>query len=278
MDATTTPDPFNATLLSRQDLTHELAIVRIRYDDGDVPDFLPGQFTTLGLPPDPSEEPAPPENEAAARRRNRVKLVRRAYSIASSPLERDALEFYIVVVEGGRFTPKLWNLQPGDRLFMDRRISGHFTLEGVPDGKDLVMISTGTGLAPFVSMYKTYRGQNRWRKFVVIHGTRLACDLGYRAELQAFAKDDPSLIYLPSCTREPVGSEWQGMRGRVHHLLEPEAYQRLVGDPLDPAHAHVFLCGNPQMIDECEANLTGRGFVVKNREHPEGTVHFERYW
>lgn len=268
-----TPDPLNATIAEREDLTEELAIFRIKYDDGPVPEFKPGQFTTLGLP-----DPAPPNPNSPAAKAGRIKLLRRAYSIASSPLERDWLEFYVVVVKDGRFTPLMWALQPGDRIFMDRKISGHFTLDGVPDGKDLVMMSTGTGLAPFVSMYKTYRGQNRWRKFVVIHGTRLACDLGYRWELEKLAKEDPSLVYLPSCTREPADSAWPGMRGRVHQFLEPATYERLVGHPLTPENAHIFLCGNPQMIDECEQYLQERGFVVKNREHPDGNIHFERYW
>jgi ferredoxin--NADP+ reductase len=275
METPTTTDLFNASLVEREDLTPELAIFRIRYNDGDVPEFLPGQFTTLGLPPDPEEAQA----SAVPGRKRGPKLIRRAYSIASSPLQKEALDFYIVVVDGGKFTPKLWRLQPGDRIFMDRRISGHFTLEGVPDGKDLVCISTGTGLAPFVSMLKTYRSQpNRWRKFVVIHGTRLCVDLGYRAELEQIAREDPRVVYLPTCTREPDGSIWEGMRGRVHHLLEPDKYHQLVGHPLTPENAHVFLCGNPDMIDQCEKELQGRGFSVKDKKNPDGTIHFERYW
>lgn len=267
----TLTDPLNATLIEREDLTDELAIFRIRYDDGEVPDFIPGQFTTLGFVADDQPPPRPG-------RPPRVKLIRRAYSIASSPLTRDHLEFYVVEVEDGKLTPRLWNLKPGSRLFMDRRISGHFTLEGVPDGKDLIMISTGTGLAPYVSMLKTYRGTGRWRKFIIIHGTRLCCDLGYQAELERIAGDDPSVIYLPTCTREPEGSIWNGMRGRVHLALEPDFYQKLVGSPLTPEQCHVFLCGNPQMIDECESQLTARGFAVRNRQNPDGNIHFERYW
>src|SRR5687768_11337069 len=156
-------DPQNATVVEREDLTHELAIFRLRYNDGDVPDFEPGQFTTLGLPPDETEEPAPAPGADDTRRKHRVKLIRRAYSIASSPLTKDHLEFYVVAVQDGKSTPQLWAHKPGDKLFMDRRSSGHCTLSGVPDGRDLVMISTGTGLAPFVSMYKTFRGKNRWR-------------------------------------------------------------------------------------------------------------------
>lgn len=264
-------DPLNATLIRREDLTPEIAIFRLRYDDGDAPDFEPGQFTTIGFVADDQPEPRPG-------RRPRIKLIRRAYSIASSPRVRDHIELYVVVVNEGKLTPRLWDMKPGDRIFMDRRISGHFTLDGVPEGKDLVMISTGTGLAPYVSMLKTYRGTGRWRRFIIIHCTRLCQDLGYQAELEQIAREDPSVTYLPTCTREPVGSIWEGMRGRVHLALEPDFYHRLVGAPLTPEDCHVFLCGNPQMIDECEQQLQQRGFVVKSREHPDGNIHFERYW
>ena len=87
---------------------------------------------------------------------------------------------------------------------------GKFTLDGVPADRDLVTISTGTGLAPFVSMYKTYRDTGRWRRFVVVHGTRFRRDLGYRGELEALARRDETLTYLPTCSRESDGGDWLG--------------------------------------------------------------------
>ena len=263
-------DPLNATITHREDLTGELAVFKVSPDAAMEP-FVPGQFTTLGLPK--------PESEINPNRRRRgPQLVRRAYSIASSPDAMNDLEFYVVVVDGGKLTPRLWDLHEGDRLFMDPTCKGHFTLDGIPDGQVLVCIATGTGLAPFVSMMRTYRGTGRWKKLVIIHGTRLAKDLGYRAELEQAAHEDDSIIYLPACTREPDTSNWQGLRGRVHITLEPEFFEREVGLPLDPANSHLFLCGNPAMIDQCEEELQDRGFVIQNRDHPDGNVHFERYW
>jgi ferredoxin--NADP+ reductase len=139
------------------------------------------------------------------------------------------------------------------------------------------MVSTGTGVAPFMSMLRTYRGQNRWRRFVLINGVRVAADLGYRAELEQITREDPTVIYVPLATREPEGGSWTGLRGRVQTALEPATYQRLAGAPLDPAHCHVFLCGNPQMIDDVELLLGQRGFVTDSRTG-RGNVHFERYW
>ncbi len=85
------------------------------------------------------------------------------------------------------------------------------------------------------------------------------------------------MIYLPTVTREPDDSPWQGLRGRVQGVLETQVYQKLVGAGLDPDECHVLLCGNPAMITSCEEILKNRGFTLATREQP-GNIHFERYW
>ena len=139
-------DPFNARLVEKHLFHDTLGIFRIAYDDGEPKDFEPGQFTNLALMP-PPEALAAEDDGAQRRRPGRIKLVRRAYSIASPPREKRWLEFYIVAVDEGALTPRVFDLDVGDRLFMDTKIKGHFTLESVPDGKDLVTVATGTGLA-----------------------------------------------------------------------------------------------------------------------------------
>ena len=265
-------DPTNASLLDRHDLNENLSIVRVRPDSGRVPEFTPGQFITLGLP-----KTLPPQ-VAALRppRPGRVPMTRRAYSIASSPAQTDALEFFVVLIEEGKLTPRMWSLDANDRLWMDTTAKGEFTLERAPAGKDLVMISTGTGIAPFVSMLRTFRGQQRWRRFVMINGVRHVSDLGYRDELESVCSADPTVCYLPLVSR--AGDEpWDGLHGRVNLMLEPDRYQERVGASLDPAECHVFLCGNPAMIDETEGLLQARGFRTHTNETP-GNIHFERYW
>ena len=268
-------DPTNATLV-RRDLTPELAIYEVRPDSGRVPDFKPGQFCTIGLPADPAASQA---TEAPAGASGRVRLVRRAYSISSSPDTLDHIELYLVCVRDGKLTPRLWGLPTGGRVFLDPVIRGEFTLDAVPEGKDLVMISTGTGLAPFVSMLRYYgaRAPRRWRRCVVVHGARVAADLGYREVLDAFAATDQSIKYLPAVTREPEGSPWKGHRGRVTTLLEPDVFQRASGVALDPAMCEVLLCGNPEMIESVRLLLEPCGFVTKTRQQA-GNIHFERYW
>jgi ferredoxin--NADP+ reductase len=224
-----------------------------------LPHFEPGQWATLGLPD--------PEGEG--------RFLKRVYSIASEP-GQPHLEFYIQLVKEGEFTTRLWHLHPGDRLWLAPNIAGFFTLEPVPPGADLALIATGTGLAPFVSMLRhARRTRSRpWRSCVIAHGARSAAELGYRAELST-AGD--GLVYLPLVTREPPDSDWTGLRGRVQALLEGDAWGQAVGAPLDPATWHVFLCGNPEMIDDLDARLKALGFTHHRRTQP-GNLHFERYW
>jgi len=266
-------DPLNTTIIDRQDLTETLAVFRLRPDSHSVPEFEAGQFITIGLP-----ALAEPERQVVAKgRRKGPRMVRRAYSIASSPDTGNYIELYLVLVKDGRLTPRLWELQAGDRLWIDDKTNGGFTLNGTPADKDLVMVSTGTGLAPYISMLRACKGQNRWRRFIVIHGACYEKELGYRQELEQISAQDPTVIYIPTVTREPQGSDWQGLRGRVQVALEDQTYQRLVGARLDPSSCLVFLCGNPAMITTVEKLLEARGFVTHTRDHP-GNIHFERYW
>jgi ferredoxin--NADP+ reductase len=265
----------NASICAWKDLTPEIAIIRVKPDEGVVPDFEAGQFATLALPRD--SKPLDPTDNFPPGDPRWKKLIRRAYSIASSPLEKRWLEFYIVMVNGGKLTPRIWAAKDSGRIWLDPRIKGEFTMHPVPAGKDIVTVSTGTGLAPFISMLKTYRGTGRWKKFVIIHGVRASEDLGYREELEQIAAEDKSFVYIPTVTREPEGSKWTGERGRVTTLLEDNKLTHYVGRPLDSASAHVFLCGNPDMINQVESTLHQRGFVTHTRKTP-GNLHFERYW
>jgi ferredoxin--NADP+ reductase len=272
-------DFHNATLVEREHVHEDLAFFRVRYNDHPVPDFEPGQFATLGLP-----DTSPPDPNKPTRPGRGPKLIRRAYSIASPATQKDLLEFYIVRVDEGKLTPSLWDVEVGQTLFMNEKIGGHFTLPPAEETVDqtLVMVGTGTGLAPFRSMYLTHRdtppAERRWNKLVLFDGCRMARDLGYFDELTRLSEEDENFLYFPTVTREPEDTSWAGLRGRVNTYLEPQTFLTLTGLPLDPATCHVFLCGNPQMIDQVEANLGTLGFVARDRKNPEGNLHFERYW
>lgn len=264
---------LNAKVVGREDLTPELCVMRIAPLKGEAPMFEPGQYATIGLPPEEHEQ----EQQA---KKGLARFWLRPYSIASAPKQRDYLEFYVALVQEGSFTPKLWNLGVGDKLWMGPKCKGTFTMEHVPVGSNIVCISTGTGLAPFMSMLTHHLGTGRWDKFVVIHGTRRANDLGYRRELEELTRQDPSISYIPTCSREPAHPEgdWMGLRGRVNVAIENHTFREYAGIDLDPAHCHVFLCGNPQMIEDLEGDLHARGFTTRSKQNPEGNIHHEKYW
>jgi len=261
-----TTSVYNATLIERRGLGEDLAIVRVRPDTGVVPDFRPGQYTLVGL-----------AREDGSSGNGRPRLLRRAYSIASAPEDREALEFYLVRVRDGQLTPGLWSVPEGGRLWMDARAHGHFLLEEVPPDRDLVLVATGTGLAPYISLLRAQRGRGRWRHLVLLHGVRTVRDLGYREEIEAARAGDPSIVYLPICSREPAGSDWPGLRGHVQNVLQPGEFVRHAGIPLDPTQGYVFLCGHPEMIRTTSEQLAGLGFVARTRDDL-GSMHFETYW
>ena len=190
-------EQLNATVLARRDLTERLAVVRVAPRDWELPDFLPGQCATLGLP-----DPDGPG-----------KFLRRVYSVASAP-GAGHLEFYIQLVREGQFTARLWHQEEGDPIFLSPRLVGRFTLADVPEDSDLLFLGTGTGLAPFLSMLRAFRGSGRWRRCAVVHGARTQAELGYRAELTHWCAEERELTYIPTLTRE-TPSAWDGACGRV---------------------------------------------------------------
>ena len=251
---------LNATLAGRLDISEDLCILKIKPDTG-VPAFEPGQFVRLGLYEGTGEA---------------AKLIKRAYSIASSPDDHESLEFYVVKVREGRLTPEVWELPIGGRLWIDAKIQGEFTLHAAPPTSDMLMVATGTGIAPYVSMLRTYAGKQHWRRVVLVHGVRRVVDLGYREELEGFARRHPEIRYIPIVSRDP-DALWSGRRGRVMPVFEPAAYEELSGAQLEAGQTHVFLCGNPEMVQAARAVLEPQGFVMSQRRHP-GTIHSERYW
>lgn len=270
----TTADPHapNAVMVGRRDLNARVAIIHVRPDSGAIEPFVPGQFVQLGLPAD--SDRARTGNEGVTR----TKLVRRSYSIASAPHQSETYELCVALVPGGLVTPRLFRLGVGDRLWHDAAPKGKFTLERVPYGVNLVLVATGTGIAPFVSMLRTQASDRlRWPRIVVVHGVREQSDLAYREELATAARADARIAYVPVLSREPRGSTWNGLRGHVQLALEPACFQSRAGFVLEASNSHVLLCGNPTMIDDLRVRLGERGFATDTPRTP-GNVHFERYW
>jgi len=269
------PPELNATISERIDLGPELMLIRVVPNGWEIPQFKPGQFAILGLPgsaarggysmpdvkhPDPN------------------KFIQRAYSIASTPLNKNYLEFYITLVRDGALTPRLWCLRMADRLYLSAKISGHFVMDDIPEDQNVVFIATGTGIAPFTSMVQTFLKPNMKRRFALLHGVRQSQDLGYRSDMLAFERICPNFNYFPIISRErddPV--PWKGPIGRVQHILTEGLLEKAWGFKPSPANTHFFMCGNPKMILEVTDLLKNDGFTEDKKEAP-GQIHIEKYW
>jgi ferredoxin--NADP+ reductase len=266
---------LNAVVRQRIEVSPGLVILRVVPHDWELPEFIPGQFGVLGLPgsarrdstSDGEEEPAPAE-----------KLIKRAYSIASSSVAREFMEFYISLVRSGSLTPRIFALEVGDRIWLSPKVSGVFTLDEVPADKHVVLISTGTGLAPYMSMLRTQLVCGGPRRFAVLHGARHSWDLGYQSELLAVQRMCGNFSYLATISRpeeEPV--RWNGHTGYLQSLWNTRLLDQRWGFKPLPENTHAFLCGSPAMIQDFVKLLGAEGFREATPKQP-GEVHVERYW
>ncbi|MBI4457153.1 MAG: hypothetical protein HY644_14820 [Acidobacteria bacterium] len=225
--------------------------------------FTSGQYVTLGLDTETDFLP-------------------RHYSIASSPYDSKSLEFYINVLDDGEFSPHLFALKPGQPIWYAGP-KGRFTLERSAK-KNIFMIATGTGLAPFISMIRKLEadgkaGEQSEYNLVVMHGVSHSQDLGYRFQLEAWSRQKSlRLQYLPAISRPDKSSDLQlpWARGRVNDLVRYFLGESQTGavEPRPGEEVNVqaitellrrepafYLCGNPGMIADIRGVLVKHGFT-----------------
>lgn len=266
---------LNSRITQRIEITPTLLILRAAPVGWELPTFEPGQFAVLALPGasprcamcDAEEESLPPE-----------KLIKRAYSISSSSRQKAFLEFYVALVTSGALTPRLFALKTGDAVWLGPRFSGLFTLRDVPADRHIVLIATGTGLAPYMSMLRDALQCGGPRRFAVVHGARHSWELGYRSELMMLDSMCPNMTYVPLISRpdaEPV--PWNGQAGYVQDVWRRRPLRDRWGFDPTPDNTHVFLCGNPGMVETMLGVLKAEGFVEHTPGKP-GHIHVEKYW
>ena len=221
--------------------------------------FAPGQFVRIGLP----------GADGA--------MVWRAYSIVSSP-DADHLEFYSIVVPDGPFTQPLARLGVGEPIRIDPTVYGFLRIDRFAEGRDLWLLATGTGIAPFIAMLADPAVWQRFARIVVVHSVRRRDELAYRAELTGWAQRTGAarLSYLPTSTAEPAGNDGV-LAGRITHLLEEGRLERAAGLTLSVADSRLMICGNPSMIKDTRALLGARGMTPVRRETP-GQFITENFW
>ena len=223
--------------------------------------FENGQFVMIGLPTESG------------------KPILRAYSIASANWE-EQLEFFSIKVQDGPLTSRLQHIKPGDSILVGRKPTGTLLISDLHPGRNLYLLGTGTGLAPWLSVIKDPETYERFERVVLCHGVRNTADLAYR---DYFEKELPRheilgdiirdrLLYYPAVSREDFPS-----RGRLTDLMASGEMMRTLGlDPLDAGHDRAMICGSPQMLADFRTLLDGRGFTASPRIGHLGQYVFER--
>jgi ferredoxin--NADP+ reductase len=222
--------------------------------------FVPGQFSRLGVRKDGG-------------------IVWRAYSIVSANYD-PYLEFYSIVVPGGEFTSQLATLTPGDEILVDKTSYGFLTTDRFECGKDLWLLSTGTGLAPFISILFDPHTWEHYENIVLVHSVRTPDELAYRDLIASFPDHEylgehaHKLRYVQVVTREPAP---EALSRRITDLLENRELELKVGLDIDTERSRIMICGNPDMVDDTRKVLLDRGLSMSRRGEP-GHLAVENYW
>jgi ferredoxin--NADP+ reductase len=207
------------------------------------------------------------------------KSIMRAYSIASANHE-EHLEFFSIKVPDGVLTSRLRHLNVGDEVLIGSKPTGTLVIDDLRDGRNLYLIGTGTGLAPFLSIIKDPETYARFDKVVLFHGVRFVNEVAYHKLLSVELAEheylgemvSEKLIYYPCVTRE----EYQN-QGRITDLMTSGKLYRDIGLPeIDPKLDRVMLCGSPSMLKETCAILDDLGFEESRRKGVQGDYVVER--
>jgi ferredoxin--NADP+ reductase len=236
---------YRARVTMRADFAPDLWMIRI--DPSAEFRFAAGQYATLGI-------------ERDGRR------LERPYSIVSSPYEKE-LEFFLELVPQGATSPPLYELQPGDQLLVRKIAKGRFTLDlSQPERMNHLLVSTVTGVAPFVSFVRTLFKDWKDDKFAANHklfllnGASRSWEFGYREELEDFAKRTPWFDCVFTVSRPWEDGSWNGEVGRVDELIRKYADQW----GCTSANSIAYLCGHPEMVGHAKAILQRIGFGKEN--------------
>jgi len=205
-------------------------------------DFRNGEFVMLGLRPD-------------------GKLIPRAYSIVSTNRD-DYLEFLSIQVPDGPLTSRLANVDKGNSIWINTKTTGSLTLDHIQPGRNLYMLATGTGLAPFMSLIRAGEVFENFERVILVHTVRKEKGLAYRDELTS--RSNKQFMYIPTVTREPFETTARGA-----DLFRGGELSSNLSLPLpEPEQDRVMICGNPNMNKEMTEFLQQQGWTMTNYKGP----------
>ncbi|HEY5122620.1 MAG TPA: ferredoxin--NADP reductase [Ignavibacteria bacterium] len=266
---------LNSVIQQKVEVAPGLSIIRVSPLNWILPPFKAGQFTVLGLLP---ESPRFQYSDKEEMIPDPSKLILRAYSIASSSLEKQYIEFYIRLVNSGSLTPRIFALNIDDKIWMSPKFTGMFTISEIPRDQNIIFFGTGTGLAPYMSMLRSDLVCNENRKYAVVHGARNSWDLGYRSELLTIERLCQNFTYINTISlpeNEPM--QWNGFTGHVEDIWKNGILQECWKIDITPENTHMFLCGHPIMIMNMMNSLEKENFKEHKKNAP-GKIHLEKYW
>jgi ferredoxin/flavodoxin---NADP+ reductase len=264
------PSPANASpVIDASKFTEEpvvwmhhwnAALMSIRVRREPAYTFTPGQFARIGLPGEDGE------------------IIWRAYSIVSAPHEA-FLEFFLVVVPTGAFSARVAKLKLGDTMLVDKIAQGFLTADRFKNGRDLWLMATGTGLAPYISMVRDKAVWAQFENIVIVQSVRERADLAYVEELTAMSNEVTEmgrarLRFINTLTRDRAEG---ALEGRIPALINSGALEQAADVKLADEHSRFMLCGNPEMVEGMRALLKARGFRM-NRKLEPGHIIVENYW
>ena len=201
-------------------------------------------------------------------------IVGRPYSFVNAP-DENIYEFYSITVPKGPLSPRLCALQGGDSVWIDRRVNGFFTLDEVPDGKDIWMLATGTALGPFLSILKSKEVWERFENIVLVHAVRYKKELAYSGTIQIFReKFKDRFRMIPFVSREATNF---ALAGRIPAAIQNGALENRIGLHFRADSSQVMICGNPDMLADTRDALKEKG-LKKNLRRSPGQITTENYW
>jgi len=195
--------------------------------------------------------------------------VARPFSFVNPPAD-PSLEFYGIVVPEGPLSPRLAQLGVGDNLFVAPNPAGFLVLSELPEAETLWLVSTGTGIAPFLSILRTDAPWKRYRNVVLVHAVRHARELVYRDMIAGWK----NLKYVSFVSRETAPGS---LAGRIPAAIGDGRLEAAAGLRLAPESSQVMLCGNPDMLKDTSAALVSRG-MRKHRRRSPGHITVESFW
>lgn len=252
-----------AKVVARREWAEHLFSLRVHAPATEFasPPFIAGQFSKLAV-----------QNENG-------EWVRRAYSMVNKPsIESDCavFEFLVIEIPDGQLTPLLSRLNPGDSILVGLLPAGFMTLNEVPENiKDLWMLSTGTGIGPFISILEEIELCQRFEHLVLVHAVRTKQELVYQDKIQQLVEHyQGKLRYIPIVSRESVDG---ALSGRIPEQLEIGGLVTAAHLPLTKEETFFYLCGNPNMVHDTRDTLQKMGYK-KHLRREAGQFSFENYW